>query len=77
MVQFSILNFLHPYLKFYVSSIDLSQSEIRILYNLQKDNGIPQSANSSWTGIFTDKFVIYDQYIKFATLLLISIYQKW
>ena len=39
-VQHSILNFSHPNLKFQVSLVDLFQSDIQILYNLQIDNGI-------------------------------------
>ena len=46
-VQHSILNLLHPYLKFQVFLIDITQSDIQILYGLQIDNGIPQSVNSS------------------------------
>ena len=34
------LSLLHPYLKFQVCLIDLSQSDIQILYGFQMDNGI-------------------------------------
>ena len=51
-VQNSILNLLHHYLKFQVCFTDLSQSDIQTLYGLQIVNGIWQCVNSSWTGIF-------------------------
>ena len=63
----SILNFSHPLPKFQDRLIDLFQS----------DNGIQQCVNRSWTEIFTNKFVVHGQYIRSATSLLISIYQKW
>ena len=63
-VQHLILNLLQPYLKFKVYLIDLSQSDIQIIYGLQIDNGIWQRVNSSGTGIFRNKFVIYGQYIR-------------
>ena len=66
-----------PYLKFKVRLIGLAQSDIQILYGLQIDNGISCCVNSSWTGSFNNKFVVHDQYIRFAILPLISIYQKW
>ena len=48
-VQHSILNLSHPYFKFHVRLIDLSQSDIQILYGLQIDNVIVirQCVNSS------------------------------
>ena len=46
-VQHSILNLSHPYFKFHVRLIDLSQSDIQILYGLQIDNVIRQCVNSS------------------------------
>ena len=61
---------------FLVNLTGLPQSDIEILYSLQIDNGIQQRVNGSCTGIFKNKFVVHDQYIRFATLLLISIYQK-
>ena len=57
-MQHSILNLSHPYLNSQVSLIDLSQSDIQILYGLQIDNGIWQCVSSSLTGIFKDKFVV-------------------
>ena len=57
-----------PYLKFKVRLIDLSQSDIHILYDLQIDNGIWQCVSSSWTGIFKNKFVFHGQYFRFATV---------
>ena len=39
--------------------MDLFQSDIQILYGLQKDYGIQQCINSSWTGIFKNKLVVY------------------
>ena len=60
------------YLKFHIRLIDLSQSDIQILYDFQIDNGIQQCVNSSWTGIFKNKFVAHGQYIRFATSLLIQ-----
>ena len=54
----------------------MSQSDIQILYDLQIDNVIWQCVKSSWTGIFKNKFVVHGQYIRLATLLLISIYQN-
>ena len=66
-----------PNLKFKVRLIDLSQSDIQILCGLQIDNGIRQCVNSSWSGIFKNKFVVPGQYIRFARPLLISSYQKW
>ena len=73
----SKLNILHPYLKFKFHLIGLSQSDIQILYGFQIDNSAQQCVSSSWTGIFKNKFVVHGHYIRFATLLLISIYQKW
>ena len=63
-----------PLFKFQVCLIDLSQSDIQILYDLQIDNGTQQHVNSGWTGIFWNKFMVHGQYIKFATPLLIWIY---
>ena len=40
-------NLSHPYFKLQVLLIDLSQSDIEILYGLQIDNGVRQCANSS------------------------------
>ena len=37
---------LHPYLKFQVRLIDLSQSDIQILYGLQIDNAIRQCVDN-------------------------------
>ena len=68
--------FSYPFLNLHVCWIDMSQSDIQILYSLQIDNGIRQCVNSRWTGIFKNKFIVCGQYIGFATLLLISIYQK-
>ena len=65
------------FLKFPVCLIDLCQSDIQILYGLQKDNGIWQCVNSNRTGIFKNKFVVHGQYSRFSTMLFISIYQKW
>ena len=75
--QHSIINLLQPYCKFQVHIIDWSQSNIQILYDLQVDNGIRQCVNSSWTGIFKNKFFVHGQYIIFATLLLNLVYRKW
>ena len=72
-VQHSILNLSHPYLKFQIHLIDLSQSSIQVLYGLQTDDGIRQCVNS----MFNTKFVVRGQYIRFTTSLLISNYQKW
>ena len=58
-------------------TVDLSQSDIQILYGLLKiGNGIHQCVNIISTGIFNKKFVVHVQHIRLATLLLISIYQK-
>ena len=66
-----------PFSKFQVSLIDLSQSDIQILYGFQIDNGIRQCIQSSWAEIFKSKFVVHGHYIIFVTLLFISIYKKW
>ena len=55
----------------------MSQSDIQLLYGLLIDNGIQQCVNCSWIGIFKKKFVVHGQYIRFPTVLLISVYQKW
>ena len=67
---------LHPCLKFQVRLIDLSQSDSQIPFVLQTDNNTQQCVNG-WSGIFQNKFVAHGQYIRFATALIISIYQKW
>ena len=45
--------------------------------HLQIGNVILQCLNRNWTAIFKNRFVVNGQYIRFTTLLLISIYQKW
>ena len=55
----------------------MSQSDIQLLYGLLIDNGIQQYVNCSRIGIFKNKFVVHGQYIRFPTMLLISVYQKW
>ena len=70
-------NWLWTNFQMQVALIDLSQSDVQILCGLQMDNGIWQCVNISWTGIFKKKFMFHGQYIRFGTLLLISIYQKW
>ena len=40
--------------------MDLSQSDIEILYGLQADDDIPQCV-SSWIGIFKNKFMVHGQ----------------
>ena len=77
MVQHSILNLSHPYLKFQASlSLILSQSDTQIIYGPGIDNGIGPCVDSSWTGIFKNKSVVYGKHIRFATPILILIYQK-
>ena len=76
-VQRSILNLSHPSLNFQVSFINLSPSDIRLLYSLQIDNDIQQCVKRSWTGIFKNKFVVHGLQIRFQTPPLISINQKW
>ena len=63
------------YLKFHVSFIDLPQFDISIPYGIQIDNGIQQCVNSRLTEISKKKFVVHDQYIRFAAPFLFSIYQ--
>ena len=67
-VQRSILNLLHPYLKFQFRLIDLSQSNIQMLYGLQINNEVRQFVNKNWTGFFKNKFVVHGQYIRFCFL---------
>ena len=64
------------YLKFQVRLIDMSWFDIKILHDLKIDNGIWQCVNSTWAGIFKKKFMVHGQYIRFATPLLASLYQK-
>ena len=54
-------NLSHPYFKFQVLLMDLSQYDIETLYGLQIDNGVRQCVNSSWFGIFKNKFVVHGQ----------------
>ena len=44
-----------------VSLIDMSRSNIQILYDIQIDNGILQRVNSSWTGILKDKVMVHGE----------------
>ena len=66
-VQHSILNLSHPYLKLQITLIDLLQSEILIFHSLQIDHGIWQYANSNWTGIFKQAHVIENVSLKILT----------
>ena len=54
--------------------LDLSQSDIQIVYGSKINDCIRQYVNRSWTGILEEKFVVHGQYIRFAALFFISIY---